>query len=130
MVVILPKIFRKFMERYIKGKVLSTVMAFEKLRMDASLWLIFGSAFVLLVWVILKVLGIINTPPLITAIPYFAGIASISGIGLALSKLLVKLGKVLERLDIFERDMGDVKGDIRRLERDMSYVKGKLRIAA
>lgn len=106
------------------------------IEMDISLWLIFGSAFVLLVWTILKILGVFNTPPIILAVPYFTAIASIMGFGIALAHLFVKLGKVLEKINGLDQDMGEVKGDlkkvevdIKRLDRDIGYVKGKLKIA-
>ncbi len=112
-------------------------MDFKEFKMDLGLWLIFGSAFVLLVWTILKILGIINTPFILNAVPYITVVAGFMGIGVVLSKLLIKLGKLLERMDGFgvnlqkmDDSMLEVKVDIRRLERDMGYVKGKLKVSS
>ena len=96
--------------------------------LDIGSALLFGSGIVLLVWAILKAIGVINTPPLILAIPYFAGAAGVIGIAVVLSKLLVNLGKVLEKIVGLEKDMGIVKSDIRGLETDIMSVKWGVRV--
>jgi len=97
-------------------------MTISPLWKEPGLWLIFGSALILLVWTILKIFGVFHTPPLIENVPYITGVISIIGIG-------IQFGRLLERITILNTDMSLVKGNIRDLEKDTSYIKGKLKIS-
>lgn len=93
------------------------------IKMDIGLWLIFGGTLILLVWFLLKLAGIINTPFIVQAIPYLTGAGVILGFG-------VQSGKFLQQLNSLVGEFRDVKHDVRRLETDMLLVKGKLHIRA
>jgi len=111
------------------GKIRSQIEQKLEIKLDWSIQLILLSALILLVWAILKLSGIINTPLLIQMVPYVAGFT-------ALASFAIACGKVLQKMDFFGKDLEQVKNDVkelrfdfRDLEKDMVRVKTKLNIS-
>ncbi len=61
---------------------------FKGYRFDTGLIIVFASAFALLVWVILKLFRVIQTPLIFELMPIIAGVAAIFGFGVAAGKAL------------------------------------------
>ena len=111
------------------GKIRSQIEQKLEIKLDWSIQLILLSALILLVWAILKLSGIINTPLLIQMVPYVAGFTALASFAIACGKVLQKMeffGKDMEQV---KTDMKELKFDFRDLEKDMVRVKTKLNIS-
>lgn len=75
---------------------------------DIWTWLIIVGIAVIAFWAILKAFGLINTPVWVEMIPYWAGSGVLAG-------FLVKLGRILQKVDTVCRDVDNMKGKLDEL---------------
>lgn len=112
------------------------ILHLEKLlgiKMEWSIWVIFLNAFILLIWIILKLLGTINTPLLLQMIPYLTGFGFVVGFGVACGRFLQKIDFLGKEFYDFKNEMKweikELRSSMHTLEKDMGIVKHKLQFA-
>ena len=83
-----------------------------QIRKDIDIWdiTLFIAALTILIWALLKAIGIINTPVWIEMIPYFGG-------GLSIVSIAYKFGKIMNGLTILERKMTKLISMEKRLDK-------------
>ncbi|MBS3121680.1 hypothetical protein J4434_02240 [Candidatus Woesearchaeota archaeon] len=72
--------------------------------------------FGILIWLLLKVFGIINTPVLIEYAPYF-GAVYIAGWAMQ------KLDRAIEDIRYLNRDIKEIKVDLKDIENDVGLIR-------
>ncbi|MBT4135321.1 hypothetical protein HOD75_00695 [archaeon] len=96
--------------------------------LDIFMWiLIYIGAIIIIGWYLLKILGIINTPIWIEALPYFGG-------GLSIAGGAYQLGRILKGIEITNRKVNNIGNKLisfedrfNRVEHTQELcVKGKL----
>lgn len=91
------------------------------------------SLLVILVWVILKMIGVINSPVWIQLIPYFSAVfaagaffQSINSIKLDVSDLKARMGSVELRTHNMEKDIIEVKTNVNHFDSDLHDLKVRI----
>jgi hypothetical protein len=75
---------------------------------DTGLVIVFISAFVLLVWIVLKLFRIVQTPLFFELLPVMTGLAAIFGFGMAIGKQLQMMKQLQENDKDLSRRMEDL----------------------
>src|SRR3989344_3426704 len=99
------------------------------IKLDWIIQVVLIGALILLVWSILKLIGVINTPLLLQLIPYVTGFAVLAGFAAAAGKSLQKMEYFGKDLDQVKVDLREMRLDLRDFEKDVARVKAKLNIA-
>jgi|SRR3989344_835844 len=103
-----------------------TIAKVEKalgIKMDWTLWLMLLNALVILVWVILKIFAVINTPTIVQMLPHLGGVGFLISFILACGKFLQNMESVGRDLERIKDDVGAMKTDIRYLDKDVHVLK-------
>jgi|SRR3989344_2028177 len=74
---------------------------------------------ILFIWLLAKALGFINTPQIVTAIPYVTGFIAF----LAIAK---ETGKELQKLSGAIADISDIKSEMKEVKSDIKVIKTDL----
>ncbi len=86
-------------------------------------WVIYASFLSVIIWGILKGIGVINTPALLQQLPVITG-------GLGLLGLAYKAGRFVERVNLkflhLDKDVELLKQDVEQLKQDVTYVKQRV----
>lgn len=87
----------------------------QKMRLyDIIIW---GGVVGIVIWLILKIVGVIKTPWFITYLPVFFGIISFC---LLLVKLGAFFGTLIQTVSQLQKDMKTVKDDVKELKKDVT----------
>jgi len=89
---------------------------FKSYTFDTGLIIAFIGAFILLIWIILKLFRVIETPLVFELLPFIAGLAAIFGFG-------TQFGKVLQAVKHLQEDMKDVKSELKDTRDDIVLLK-------
>ena len=80
---------------------------------DVLIWL--GIAVVTL-WALGKAMGWISSPIWVDMVPIFGGIATIAGIS-------IKVGRVLQKLDVVIDDVGRIEGEVKEIDKRVAVLE-------
>lgn len=96
----------------------------EKKRLGFWDYLLWGGAIIILVWALLKMFGIIQTPAWVNAIPIAAGALSLFGVAYKVGKIMQEIEHTNNKVDnIFE-----IKNNVQKIKNNqMNCLTGKLR---
>ena len=78
----------------------------------------------ILIWVILKIIGVINTPPLIE---WFPVIVAIFGAGVFYQEIMNKFGKLENTTNKTQEDIEFMKSDINSLDKRVGILEVEMR---
>ncbi len=94
---------------------------FKEYRFDTGLIIVFVSAFVLLVWVILKLFLVIQTPLIFELTPTIAGFVAIFGFGVAAGKALQIIVNTQQGLKETNTKLESLRNDHVMLKADFKH---------
>ena len=80
---------------------------------DVLIWL--GIAAVAL-WALGKAIGWISSPIWMDMIPIFGGVATVAGIS-------IKVGRVLQKLDVVIDDVGRIEGEVKGIDKRVTMLE-------
>lgn len=96
---------------------------FKGYRFDTGLIVVFISGFVLLIWILLKLFKVIETPLIFELMPIMVGLAAIFGFGSEFGKLLQAVKNLQIDLRELKSDMKETKGDLANFHNDFILLK-------
>ena len=79
---------------------------FKQYTFDTGLIIAFTGAFILLIWIILKLFRVIETPLIFELLPFIAGFVVIFGFG-------TQFGRALQAIKYLQEDMKIVKSELK-----------------
>ena len=94
---------------------------FKGYRFDTGLIIVFISAFTLLVWVVLKLFRVIQTPLIFELTPIITGVAAIFGFGVAAGKALQIIVNTQQGLMETNMKLESLRNDHVMLKADFKY---------
>lgn len=98
-------------------------IVFKDYRFDTGLIIVFISAFVLLIWILLKLFRIVQTPLFFELLPMITGLAAIFGFG-------VSVGKILQVIKQLQDDGKEMKAGLESLRNDHVMLKADFKYFA
>ena len=98
---------------------------FKGYRFDTGLIIVFISVFVMLVWVIMKLFRVIQTPLIFELMPIIVGLLAVYGFGVTVGRLLQELKHIKNDLDELKSEtkggLGKLNEDFLMLRADFKY---------
>ena len=83
---------------------------------DTGLIIVFISAFIMLIWIILKLFRVIETPLIFELAPFMASLVVIFGFGMT-------IGKIVLSSKYLQNDMKEVKTEVKEIRDEMVFLK-------
>jgi hypothetical protein len=94
-------------------------ITFRGYRLDMGLVIVFSSVFILLIWVILKLLRVIQTPLIFELMPVITGLSAVFGLGISIGKILQIIRqlqdndrKIVRELELLTKEHIMLKADV------------------
>ena len=90
-------------------------------RFDTGLIIVFISAFVLLIWIILKLFRVVQTPLIFELLPVITGLAAIFGFGVSVGKILQIIKQLQDNDKEMKTNLESLRNDHVMLKADFKY---------
>ncbi len=93
---------------------------FKGYRFDTGLIMVFISGFVLLIWILLKLFRVIQTPLIFELMPIIVGLLAVYGFGVTVGRILQELKHLKNDLDELK---SETKGGLGKLNEDFIMLR-------
>ena len=101
-------------------------IVFKDYRFDTGLIIVFISGFVLLIWILLKLFRVVETPLIFELMPLITGLVAIFGFGMAVGRTLQIVKQLQENAKETNKHLDNLSNDHILLKSDFKhYVKHK-----
>ena len=98
-------------------------IVFKDYRFDTGLIMVFISGFVLLIWILLKLFRVIETPLIFELMPIIVGLVAIFGFGTEFGKLSQSVRSLRNDVKELKFEMRETKNDLAKLRDDFILLK-------